>query len=341
MGYASQPGCSQGFAPSQIAQIHKVLQFDIKNDEHQGRTGRRPLLGQRPALASAAPHHGATCSTPSAPLDEEVSTPRPAAPRAPVSVAPLAASPRVSVRAGSECPGARGLAGPPMVRVPAADGTSYCIDATEVTQGQYDVFRRASEQPGVPGTEHPACAGKNLSYVPPVGTDESSCSVNPAFYSPEQTPDVPVSCVDWCDAYAYCAWAGKRLCGGEQWTNACTAGGTTTYATGDHYEDGTCLDGRAVEQAGTLDALLQPVGSAPGCHAATAPFDQVRDLGGSRAEWQDTCEGDGPNDRCAVRGAALDRANGGMSTCGQSYLAARSAGSGRSPEVGFRCCLDP
>jgi len=33
----------------------------------------------------------------------------------------------------------------------------------------------------------------------------------PAF-DPYGMPGKPVVCVDWCDAFSYCAWVGKRLC---------------------------------------------------------------------------------------------------------------------------------
>lgn len=65
------------------------------------------------------------------------------------------------------CPG---LAGPSMVRVPAADGTTYCIDSTEVTNRQYAEFLSAKKSGADGGTDTSAqdyrCTW-NASYEPP------------------------------------------------------------------------------------------------------------------------------------------------------------------------------
>ena len=68
--------------------------------------------------------------------------------------------------------------------------------------------------------------------------------------------DAPVTCIDWCDAHAYCAWAGKRLCGSigggpnipssvsiagaDQWYRACSHAGDHKFPYGDTYASGTC-----------------------------------------------------------------------------------------------------
>ena len=85
------------------------------------------------------------------------------------------------------------LPGPPMV--PAGPGTnSFKIDSTEVTFGQYREFLAAVA--GDAGGQPPSCAFNAI-------LDPKSFG-----YDPE-----PVAGVDWCDAHAYCAFAGKRLCG--------------------------------------------------------------------------------------------------------------------------------
>ena len=92
--------------------------------------------------------------------------------------------------------------GPTMVRHRlVADAGSYCIDQTEVTNGQYIAFLEAKVDAG-PDAGQPAVCSWNGSFVP-----------SDLWPSPQGAGTYPVRHVDWCDAYAFCAWAGKRLCG--------------------------------------------------------------------------------------------------------------------------------
>jgi formylglycine-generating enzyme required for sulfatase activity len=118
---------------------------------------------------------------------------------------------------------------------------AFCIDATEVSLEQYLEFVTAATQ------------------TPP--EQPSACSWNTAF---EPDPpnagatELPVRGVDWCDARAYCQWAGKRLCGAiaggpspydepsgalNAWYAACSAGGTRAFPYGDEYDPQACNGG--------------------------------------------------------------------------------------------------
>lgn len=162
----------------------------------------------------------------------------------------------------------------------------WCIDTTEVTQAHYAAFLAAK------GTDTsnqvPAC--KNNSSFDPSQKGQA-CA---AEYQPSVRPDDAVSCIDWCDAAAYCAWAGKRLCGNtaggplddtsvldptkNQYLFACSNGGLTKWPYGNLHVDGKCSWGGN-----------DPVKSAPGCHGMSAPFSEVYDLVGNAAEWIDYC----------------------------------------------------
>jgi hypothetical protein len=80
--------------------------------------------------------------------------------------------------------------GPDMV--PAGD--RLCIDRTVVTREQYEAFLEAGVDPA---------------------SQIEGCGFNESFVPIATVPDAgyPVHGVDWCDAFTFCAWAGKRLCG--------------------------------------------------------------------------------------------------------------------------------
>src|ERR1700690_177806 len=130
-----------------------------------------------------------------------------------------------------------------MVALPMHLG--YCIDSTEVTQGQYKAWLDSgpyvASQSGI-------CLSTNNSFTPTTTWPPTAATLN-----------LPVVGVDWCDAFRYCAAAGKRLCGNiaggsngynnyndptqSQWYAACTSNGAITahgYPYSNTYSGSTC-----------------------------------------------------------------------------------------------------
>ena len=220
---------------------------------------------------------------------------------------------------GADCPG---TAGPKGVRV-----GEYCIDATEVTNAQYEAFLDAK--------------GGDTS-----GQPSEACSTNTSFV-PREWPYppgdglYPVRHVDWCDAVAFCAWAGKRLCGRvgggplsekdltnpdrSQWFRACSAGGAQDYPYGNTYR----ADAGAGGEARDPDVLAE-VGSTPGCEGG---YPGVFDMSGNAWEWEDACNGTGPDAGCRIRGGDVSQPQGTLG-CGSAITQERFA----PGPWGFRCC---
>jgi len=213
-----------------------------------------------------------------------------------------------------------------MVALAFGDAGAYCVDATEVTNEQYGAFVEA----GVPFVNQRTECAWNTNWAP-------NCA------NPTTRPSQPVVCIDWCDAFAYCRWLGKRLCGRmgtsgannafgdladparSEWFSACSAGGTRTYAYGKTAVQGACPSD---------NADVSNVASNPKCIGG---FDGLSEMSGNVGEWEASCNAElGRDDTCRIRGGdKYDKF--GDQTCAQDHSRTRGE---RNESTGFRCCAD-
>lgn len=89
-------------------------------------------------------------------------------------------------------------------------------------------------------------------------------------------PELPVSGVDWWDAWAFASWAGGRLPNAEEWSNAASNQGRTVYPWGEAYEVDHSI-GAEVGRARAFD---------PGRTDRTT--NGIYDLAGNLSEWTST-----------------------------------------------------
>jgi hypothetical protein len=227
------------------------------------------------------------------------------------------------------------------VMVPAQTPTRMiCIDSTEVTQAQYQQFLTAK---GLDTSgQGPECSGWNVRFAP-----DPMCT-----FDPNGRAAFPVNGVDWCDATAYCKWAGKRLCGGptgglintasktelakaevSEWASACSYGGQRAYPYNTTFDGQACNGGERMQTP-----AIVPVGSTPGCQGA---FPGLFDMVGNVHEWQDACySGGGPTpetDKCWFTGGSYHDL---LNACASAFDVNRDYVDYLC-DIGFRCCADP
>ena len=230
-----------------------------------------------------------------------------------------------------------------MLSVPDGAKRLFCIDPTEVTVGQYAAFLDDAGPPDIARLP-PECRWKGfLSYVPD-------------NWNPGGDKTLPVSGVDWCDAWAFCKNAGKRLCQGiggggaefyegfadasaSEWMNACTGGGAHAYPYGAAYDPTACAGGDYVPKP----TAQLPVKQAARCIGGYAGLD---DMSGNVSEWEDSCvdahvpancDASGPEcDQCHVRGGSFFGTSAQL-RCDYGDNVHRRL---RLDELGFRCCAD-
>jgi sulfatase modifying factor 1 len=214
-------------------------------------------------------------------------------------------------------------AGPTMAPV---GGAGFCIDTTEVTNAQYAAFLA-----GAHASKPPAVCNVGKTYQPTNGWPYAAGA-----------DELPVVWIDWCDAYAYCQWAGKRLCGHigggsnpqsavtdptqSQWYRACSADGARAYPYGAAYQAGACYGAQGP------GAQLMAVATHSGC---VGGYPGIFDMSGSVWEWEDSCSAEtGGNDYCQIRGGSLLQDSTGLG-CQVGTVGVRSSATG---DRGFRCC---
>jgi formylglycine-generating enzyme required for sulfatase activity len=219
-----------------------------------------------------------------------------------------------------------------MVRLPEG----YCIDSTEVTQGQYQAW--VATNPPTSG-QTARCTWKT-NFVPDV-----ECMSSGNVFVGSGSEYHPQVCVDWCDAYAYCQAVGKRLCGKigsgpsgfddynnakvSQWHNACVSdGANNVYPYGSAYQWTYCsgYDNNAITTV--------PTGSMHDCQSSVAGYGGVYDLSGNVREWEDACGGPGGADYCRLRGGSFSFQRPNLTCDADNSDRVNYASSG----VGLRCC---
>lgn len=200
---------------------------------------------------------------------------------------------------------------------------TYKIDSTEVTRGQYALFLAAKN--GNTSGQVAECAA-NTTYVPEYQWPPSITDY-----------DKPVTYVDWCDAAAYCSWAGGRLCGKigggaatgywadpatRQMLHACEGPSGNAYPYGNSFVAGRCNDG-----------AIAPVATFIPCNGGYAG---LFDLSGNVAEWEDQCTT--VDDSCYTRGRAPTGTAAADTRCDKLHSYMRLKG---TDWLGFRCCSNP
>jgi formylglycine-generating enzyme required for sulfatase activity len=234
--------------------------------------------------------------------------------------------------------GAPGAAGAPSVVGAGACPTllgekliqanGFCIDENEVTAAHYQEF--VASHPSL--ADQPAACAGNTTFA-------NACKTT----SPAKEP---VSCVDWCDAHAYCKSVGKRLCGtantvggampydapvtapDNQWYAACSHDGERVYPYGDQYDSSACWSGDRPPSGAVT------VKTASGC---VGGYEGLSDMSGGLAEWVDSCSAEkGMADACHIRG-------GSFSGTAEQLRCDWESGTPRSTTsnyIGFRCCAE-
>ncbi len=231
----------------------------------------------------------------------------------------------------------------PSDETPVHDVTvaSFCLDVAEVTVQEYEECSTCERPSGTVEIE---------------GLTPNARTFWSQFCNRPEAKDHPRNCVDWAQARAYCAAAGKRLPTEAEWEFAARGKESRTYPWGPAPPSGQRLNACGAECSAMLTERFEKIGKGPwpGMHAdddaapSTAPAGRhpagataagVLDLAGNVWEWtsshycpygQEDCE----DSRRVLRG-------GGWDTVDSQFVRAAhrrpSAPTARGWSIGFRC----
>jgi len=161
---------------------------------------------------------------------------------------------------------------------------SFRIDRYEVTNAQYRRFLEAIK-------------GGHLKTCSPLEPPGTSHTPGPTWWNdPEwNAPEKPVNGMSWWDAYAYCAWAGKRLPTEAEWEHAARGSDGRRFVWGNTPPRGEVLYGNfADETAKRLNPKWKTLRGYDDGFAHTAPVGSfpkgaspcgAEDMAGNLWEW--------------------------------------------------------
>lgn len=235
-----------------------------------------------------------------------------------------------------------------MTRVDVPERSCVWMDRTEVTVEQYQRWQSDVDSDSI-AWEPDWCTWKRT-RTDPIGDPEDACAAELLHFDLQPfAPRKPMRCVDFCEAEAFCRFAGKRICydpGGlgvqgprgfpQEWQLACTNGLTTRYPWGNPEAD-VCNVGQSATECIGASATCGPL--AVGQEAECVNERGIVDLTGNVAEWVFSCnfpdsdEPDQPSG-CLARGGGYDEP---LETCQRELIIANDT---RTPSLGFRCCAD-
>ncbi len=213
---------------------------------------------------------------------------------------------------------------------------TFRLDKTEVTVADYAACVAAGR------------CGEPEAYRQERGNFHSFCN----WRHPEGRPDHPINCVDFVQATAFCAWAGKRLPSEEEWEYAARGGAEgRKYPWGNAEPDpsrlnacgGECPPNLVAKRFFGVAAMYPakdawpetaPVGRFP----AGASRHGVLDLAGNVWEWTATLyatyDGQGREDKRVLRGGSW---GGGDPRTERASNRFRLEANARAQFLGFRC----
>jgi formylglycine-generating enzyme required for sulfatase activity len=213
----------------------------------------------------------------------------------------------------------------PMANVPAGTFPMGCDSsrASERPRHLVNVAAFAIDVTEVTARDYAACVAAGACKP---ATEAATCN------DARTKPTHPANCVDWNDAHAFCAWAGKRLPTEEEWEYAARGGDERAYPWGD-----AAPMTNMVNALGDGDGFAgtSPVAS---YDAGRSPFG-VWDMAGNVWEWTDSAWSD---DYASPREYDLKVARGGgFGSSSPALLRATARGSHRvsfrDAHLGFRC----
>ncbi|WP_437619131.1 formylglycine-generating enzyme family protein [Sorangium sp. So ce1151] len=244
--------------------------------------------------------------------------------------------------------------------------SGFLLDRFEVTVGRFRRFVEAypGSKPASGAGRHPLIEGSgwNEAWTSdlPIGKAELmadvKCSSNNQTWrdTDEDSEHLPMNCMSWYVAFAFCAWDGGRLPTEAEWNYAAAGGDEQRpYPWSDSASDETINNGYAVYDCtgdgSTSGACafsdIQPVGSRSS--AGDGRWGQA-DLAGNMWEWVLDWYADYPSqcNNCAnltIASVRVDR-GGGWNHVASDLLSSHRSNddpSGRRGNVGARCARTP